>query len=130
MGRWRWYPYPPHEGSRPVFEGAIAGVVVIVVLIVLAILATAMYAVRRRQPAPDELLRWLALVLLVANLVNDNGANAVNITLTDDAVWQVTGTSLISSLTLQDQAQVNIPAGVVLTCFASAAEVAVRAARS
>ena len=51
----------------------------------------------------------------VANLVNDNGANAVNITLTDDAVWQVTGTSLISSLTLQDQAQVIIPEGVVLT---------------
>ena len=51
----------------------------------------------------------------VANLVNDNGANAVNITLTDDAVWQVTGTSLISSLTLQDQAQVVIPEGVVLT---------------
>ncbi len=51
----------------------------------------------------------------VANLVNDNGANAVNITLTDDAVWQVTGTSLVSSLTLQDQAQVIIPEGVVLT---------------
>ena len=51
----------------------------------------------------------------MANLVNDNGANAVNITLTDDAVWQVTGTSLISSLTLQDQAQVVIPEGVVLT---------------
>ena len=51
----------------------------------------------------------------VANLVNDNGANAINITLTDDAVWQVTGTSLVSSLTLQDQAQVIIPAGIVLT---------------
>ena len=51
----------------------------------------------------------------MANLVNDNGANAVNITLTDDAVWQVTGTSQISSLTLQDQAQVIIPEGVALT---------------
>ena len=51
----------------------------------------------------------------VANLVNDNGANAVNITLTDDAVWQVTGTSLISSLTMRDQAQVIIPEGIVLT---------------
>ena len=51
----------------------------------------------------------------VANLVNDNGANAINITLTDDAAWQVTGTSLISSLTIQDQAQVIVPAGVVLT---------------
>lgn len=51
----------------------------------------------------------------VANLINDNGANAVNITLTDDAVWQVTGTSLIASLTIRDQAQVVIPEGVVLT---------------
>ncbi|MBR7174610.1 MAG: hypothetical protein IKD50_09310 [Clostridia bacterium] len=51
----------------------------------------------------------------VANLVNDNGANAINITLTDDAVWQVTGTSLVSSLTIQDQAQVIISAGIVLT---------------
>lgn len=51
----------------------------------------------------------------VANLVNDNGANAISVTLTDDAVWQVTGTSLISSLTIQDQAQVIIPEGVVLT---------------
>ena len=51
----------------------------------------------------------------MANLVNDNSANAINMTLTDDAVWQVTGTSLISSLTLQDQAQVVIPEGVVLT---------------
>jgi len=51
----------------------------------------------------------------VANLVNDNGANAINITLTDDAVWRVTGTSLISSLSIQDQAQVIIPEGIVLT---------------
>ena len=51
----------------------------------------------------------------VANLVNDNGANIINITLTDDAVWQVTGTSLIFSLTLQDQAKVIIPEDVVLT---------------
>ena len=51
----------------------------------------------------------------VANLVNDNGANAISITLTNDAVWQVTGTSLISTLEIQDQAQVVIPAGTVLT---------------
>jgi hypothetical protein len=30
----------------------------------------ASYAVWRRQPGVDELLRWLALVLAVANLVN------------------------------------------------------------
>ncbi len=51
----------------------------------------------------------------VANLVNDNGANAVNITLTDDAVWQVSGTSLISSLTISDNAKVIVPADITLT---------------
>ena len=51
----------------------------------------------------------------VANLVNDNGANAVNVTLTDNAVWTMTGTSLISSLTIEDDAQVVIPEGTVLS---------------
>ena len=51
----------------------------------------------------------------VANLVNDNGANAVNVTLTDNAVWTVTGTSLISSLTIEGEAQVVIPEGTVLS---------------
>ena len=39
-------------------------------VVVLGTLATAVVLVARRQPAPDELVRWLALVLLVANLVN------------------------------------------------------------
>ena len=51
----------------------------------------------------------------VANLVNDNGANAIHMTLRDDAVWQVTGTSLISSLTIEGTAQVIVPAHVTLT---------------
>ena len=51
----------------------------------------------------------------VANLVNDNSANTINVTLTDDAVWIVTATSLISSLTLEDDAQVIVPDGVTLT---------------
>ena len=51
----------------------------------------------------------------VANLVHDNGANDIHVTLTDDAVWQVTGTSLIDSLNLSDEAQVIIPEGVTLT---------------
>ncbi len=51
----------------------------------------------------------------VANLVNDNGANAVNVTLTDDAVWNVTGTSMISSLTIEGGAYVLVPEGVTLT---------------
>ena len=51
----------------------------------------------------------------VANLVNSNGANAINITLTDDAVWNVTGTSLITSLSISGNAKVIIPASVTLT---------------
>jgi len=51
----------------------------------------------------------------VANLVNDNGANTVNVILTDDAVWNVTGTSLVESLTIGDDAQVIVPEGVTLT---------------
>lgn len=51
----------------------------------------------------------------VANLVNSNGANAINIILTDDAIWNVTGTSLITSLSISGDAKVIIPAGVTLT---------------
>ena len=51
----------------------------------------------------------------VANLVNSNGANAIHITLTDDAVWNVTGTSLITSLSISGNAKIVIPAGVTLT---------------
>jgi hypothetical protein len=51
----------------------------------------------------------------VANLVNDNGGNAVNVTLTGDAVWHVTGTSLLASLTLEDDAQVIVPEDITLT---------------
>ena len=51
----------------------------------------------------------------VANLVNSNGANQIHIALTDDAVWNVTGTSLIESLTISDNAQVMVPAGITLT---------------
>jgi len=51
----------------------------------------------------------------VANLVNSNGANAINIILTDDAIWNVTGTSLITSLSISGNAKVIIPAGVTLT---------------
>ena len=51
----------------------------------------------------------------VANLVNDNGGNAVNIALTDGAVWNVTGTSLISSLSVGEGCKVIVPEGVTLT---------------
>ena len=51
----------------------------------------------------------------VANLVNDNGGNAVNVTLTGDAVWNVSGTSLIASLTLEGDAQVVVPEGITPT---------------
>ena len=51
----------------------------------------------------------------VANLINYNGGNDVAVSLSDDAVWNVTGTSLISSLTIEGDAQVVIPEGVTLT---------------
>ena len=51
----------------------------------------------------------------VANFVNSNGANAIHMTLTGDAVWNVAGTSLLASLTLEGDAQAIIPAGVTLT---------------
>ena len=51
----------------------------------------------------------------VANLINDNGANAIHMTLTDDAVWHVTGSSLLASLTLEGDARVIVPEGVTLT---------------
>ncbi len=51
----------------------------------------------------------------VANMVNSNGANTIHITLTDDAVWNVTGTSLITSLMISDEARVIVPADVELT---------------
>ncbi|MBQ6123336.1 MAG: hypothetical protein IJI59_16600 [Clostridia bacterium] len=51
----------------------------------------------------------------VANLMNDNGANAVNVTLTDDAVWTVLDTSLIASLTLEGSARVIVPESATLT---------------
>ena len=46
----------------------------------------------------------------VANLINDNGANDINITLTNDAVWDVTGDSLIDTLTIEGDAKVNLDA--------------------
>ena len=52
---------------------------------------------------------------MIANLVNDNGANAVTITLMDGAVWEVTGTSLINSLTISDDSSVSIPEDATLT---------------
>ncbi len=51
----------------------------------------------------------------VANLVNSNGSNTIAVSLSDDAVWNVTGTSLITSLTISGNAQVVVPSGVVLT---------------
>ena len=51
----------------------------------------------------------------MANLVNFSGANDIHMTLTDDAVWNVTGASLIASLNIEGNAKVIIPAGVTLT---------------
>ena len=51
----------------------------------------------------------------VANMIHDNGANTLRMVLTGDAVWNVSGTSVISSLEIRDEASVYVPEGVVLT---------------
>lgn len=51
----------------------------------------------------------------VANLVNYNGANDIEVTLADDAVWTVTGTSVVTKLTVSDNAKVIVPKGTTLT---------------
>ncbi len=52
----------------------------------------------------------------VANLICDNGANNINVTVTDGAVWTVTGTSVINSLTVGGNGSaVVVPEGVTLT---------------
>ena len=51
----------------------------------------------------------------VANLVNSNGSNKIHVTLADGAVWTVTGTSLIDSLTVGEGCRVIVPEGVTLT---------------
>ena len=51
----------------------------------------------------------------VANLVNFNGGNRISVTLADGAVWNVTGTSLIASLTIGEGCRVVVPAGVTLS---------------
>ncbi|MCD8143749.1 MAG: S-layer homology domain-containing protein [Oscillospiraceae bacterium] len=50
----------------------------------------------------------------VANKILEDGA-PINITLTDDAVWYVDGTSVISTLTIEDDARVEIANGETLT---------------
>ena len=51
----------------------------------------------------------------VTNIVNSNGKNLVNVVLTDNAVWTVSGDSLIASLQISGDAQVVVPEGVTLT---------------
>ena len=51
----------------------------------------------------------------VANLINENGGNDINMTLTDDAVWTVTDTSVINSLSISDDAKVVVKKGTELT---------------
>ena len=51
----------------------------------------------------------------VANLVNSNGTNVIHVALTDGAVWEVTGTSLIGSLVIEGDSRVIVPEGITLT---------------
>ena len=51
----------------------------------------------------------------VANKIYSNGGNSVNMSLTEDAIWNVTGTSLISSLSIDGSAKVVVADGTTLT---------------
>lgn len=51
----------------------------------------------------------------VANLVSYNGLNDIAVTVADSAVWTVTDTSLINSLTISGDGQVIVEEGVTLT---------------
>ncbi len=51
----------------------------------------------------------------VANLVRSNGLNDISVSLADTAVWTVTDTSLIQSLSISGNAQVVVEEGVTLT---------------
>ena len=59
---------------------------------------------------------WSEAVALghVSNIVNSNGKNTVDVILTDDAVWTLTGDAMIDSLTIEDDAVVIIPEDVTL----------------
>lgn len=50
----------------------------------------------------------------VANMVRSNGLNDISVTVADNAVWTVTDTSLIQSLTVSQDAQVVVQEGATL----------------
>lgn len=58
----------------------------------------------------------------VANLVRSNGLNDISVSLADTAVWTVTDTSLIKSLSVSGDAQVVVEEGVTLTVDGKAYE--------
>jgi len=51
----------------------------------------------------------------VANYIHNNNGNDINVSLEENSIWNVTNTSLISSLTIKDNAKVIVPENVVLT---------------
>ena len=51
----------------------------------------------------------------VTNIVNSNGKNIVDVVLTDNAVWTLTGDAVIDSLTIEGDATVVVPADITLT---------------
>ena len=60
---------------------------------------------------------WSEAIVLghVTNIVNSNGVNTVNVTMTDDAVWTVNAESYIDSLDISGDAVVTIAEGATLT---------------
>ena len=50
----------------------------------------------------------------VKNLPYDNGVNPVSVSLTDDAIWTVTGECLLSAVSIGENARITAPEGKVL----------------
>ena len=51
----------------------------------------------------------------VTNIVNSNGVNVVNVTVSDNAVWNVTGSCYVDTLSVTETGKVVVPKGVTLT---------------
>jgi hypothetical protein len=63
----------------------------------------------------------------VANKVYYNGGNDISVTLTDDAVWTVTGESVITGLTIEKKAKIKAPRGQKVTMTVDGKETPIKA---
>jgi hypothetical protein len=63
----------------------------------------------------------------VANKVYYNDGNDIDVTLADDAVWTVTGKSIITGLTLGQKAKIKAPKGAKVTMTVDGKETPIKA---